>query len=204
MSDGSLRVIKLGGSLLNRPHLAEALKTWQHTLEPMQDVFLTGGGQLANAVRDLDKAHLLNQQISHWLAIDAMSVTTCIASTLLPESRIVQTMGDLSQTDTKRKFSLLDVRNILREEEPFREGTRLPHSWAATGDSIAARLAEMYDAEELVLLKSTLPNDCTDWHSAAKTGFVDQHFPLAVQTVKRAYCVNLADPAQCYWEPAII
>lgn len=204
MIDEPLRVIKIGGSLLDQFHLEDALQTWRRSTRAMREVFLTGGGPLVESIRNFDKIHPIDPEICHWLAVDAVSLTARMVSAVLPESRILEADGYCFEAEKDHKFTLLDVGHFLREEEPRRDGTRLPHSWAATSDSIAARIAEIYGADELVLLKSTLPTDCTDWQSAANIGFVDTHFPLAVKTIKRAYCVDIADPLQRHWEPSAI
>jgi hypothetical protein len=50
-----------------------------------------------------------------------------------------------------------------------------------TSDSIAARVAEIGGASRLILLKSTDLPDETNWHEAARGGFVDAMFPKIVQ-----------------------
>jgi aspartokinase-like uncharacterized kinase len=202
MIDTPLRVIKIGGSLLDQFHLADALQMWRRSTRAMQEVFLTGGGPLAESVRNFDKAHPIDPEICHWIAVDAMSLTARMVSAVLPESQVLKVGGYRIEVEQDCKFTILDVGHFLREEEPRRDGTRLPHSWATTSDSISARIAEIYGADELVLLKSALPANCTDWQSAANSGFVDTHFPRAVKTIKRAYCVDIADPLQRQWEPS--
>jgi len=56
----------------------------------------------------------------------------------------------------------------------------LPHSWAVTSDSIAARAAVVHGAERLVLLKSVDVPPGTSWEAAAARGWVDPHFPHVV------------------------
>ena len=73
---------------------------------------------------------------------------------------------------------VLDVYAFAREDEG-RPG-RLPHAWAVTSDSLAARVAAVAGADELVLLKSAaippgLPRD-----EASRRGLVDEHFPYAI------------------------
>jgi aspartokinase-like uncharacterized kinase len=201
MTERPLRVIKLGGSLLTRPKLAENLSRWRARLPKMRDIVITGGGRLAEAVREFDRAHGMDPSASHSLAIDAIALTTRMVASLVPASRIIDSLASLQNGNGDQGLDFLDVRHFLRREEPSQSGRRLPHSWAATSDSIAARIAEVYWADELVLLKSTLPDGCTDWETAAKKGFVDRHFPQAVQGVRSAYCVNLADPAEGIWQP---
>ena len=67
----------------------------------------------------------------------------------------------------------------------------LPHSWDVTSDSIAARLAVLAGADELVLLKSGLPAGSLTLAQAAETGYVDRYFPVAAAGVPRVRCVNL-------------
>ena len=56
----------------------------------------------------------------------------------------------------------------------------LPHTWAVTTDSIAARAAVVYGAERLVLLKSVDVPAGTTWEVAAERGWVDRHFPHVI------------------------
>ena len=57
MIDEPLRVIKIGGSLLDQFHLADALQTWRRSTRAMREVFLTGGGPLVESIRNFDKIH---------------------------------------------------------------------------------------------------------------------------------------------------
>jgi hypothetical protein len=56
----------------------------------------------------------------------------------------------------------------------------LPHTWAATSDAIAARVAEVAGAD-LVLLKSTDLPTAMSWSEAAAAGLVDQTFDTVVR-----------------------
>jgi hypothetical protein len=80
----------------------------------------------------------------------------------------------------------------LEQAEPQAPGDRLPHSWDVTSDSIAARLAAVVDADELVLLKSADPPaeggaSLLQW---AARGYVDRHFPQAARNLI-VRCENL-------------
>ena len=61
--------------------------------------------------------------------------------------------GSATRAPAARRF--IAVESFLRREEPVLPGVRLPIGWHVTSDSIAARLAEVCQAQELVLLKST-------------------------------------------------
>jgi hypothetical protein len=67
-------------------------------------------------------------------------------------------------------------------EDESRPGA-LPHSWSVTTDSIAARVAVVYRAERLVLLKSVDVPAGTSWPEAAASGWVDAHFPQIAPTL---------------------
>ena len=67
----------------------------------------------------------------------------------------------------------------------------MPHAWSVTTDSIAARLAEVIGASELVLLKPTDPP--TD--EAMTESFVDEYFQIAAKNVPHVRFVDL----RAYW-----
>jgi aspartokinase-like uncharacterized kinase len=67
-------------------------------------------------------------------------------------------------------------------------GQRLPVGWHVTSDSIAARVADVVGASELVLLKSKLPD------GGESSEFVDEYFETAAANLSRLRAVNLRDP----------
>jgi hypothetical protein len=67
----------------------------------------------------------------------------------------------------------------------------LPRTWDVTSDSIAARLAALLDADELVLVKSCLPTGELTPGVVAQRGYTDRYFPRAVAGVRVVRCVNL-------------
>ena len=72
-----------------------------------------------------------------------------------------------------------------------------------TSDSIAARLAQVVGARELVLLKSTLPLSASSRLSIAQAvacRLVDDHFPIAASSIQRVRVVNLRDSSFPEWE----
>jgi aspartokinase-like uncharacterized kinase len=79
----------------------------------------------------------------------------------------------------------------LRHGEPRLPGTRLPANWDVTSDSIAARLAVALRAEELVLLKSTLPDAHLEVEELSQSGLVDTMFPRLCGELPAVRIVNL-------------
>ena len=201
MSDQTLRIMKLGGSLLNRPEWPASLTRWLEVQPAMRNILLVGGGLAADAVRSFDKAHLLDPLASHRAAVEALGLSLHMAAAVLPQTHIITSLDALEGNFSSHRLELFDVRPFMQREEKRVDANRLPHDWSATSDSIAARVAQVYEANRLVLLKSALPVDCNDWESAAESGLVDSYFPQAVQGIPDACCVNLADPEFSEWRP---
>ncbi len=191
------RVIKLGGSLLDFESLVPALRTWLAAQVPMLSVMIVGGGRLADAIRAAFATHALDEEAAHWLCIRLLGVTAELAARLLPEAVLVKQFDDLLVPQDGASLAVFEPEQFLREEESLLERfcTRgigpLPHCWDVTSDSIAARLAVLLRADELVLLKSGMPADLTTLQEAADAGYVDRHFPAAAAGLTRVRCVNL-------------
>jgi aspartokinase-like uncharacterized kinase len=186
-----LRVIKLGGSLLAWPGLKEAFRQWRATLPPARDLLLIGGGGAADWVRDIDRVHTLGDDAAHRLAIQSMLLNAEIAAQLWPEARWCSELREVQATHGPALL-LLSPWPALSDDEQRRYGSPLPHSWEVTSDSIAAWLAVALHADELVLLKSTWPEN-DDLPAAAESGYVDRHFIKASQGVPNIRAVNLRD-----------
>jgi aspartokinase-like uncharacterized kinase len=155
MTGRPLRVIKLGGSLLDWPDWVGQFRRWLAAQPPATNVLVVGGGAVVDALRALDRACPLRPATSHWLAVRAMSVTAAIAAELL---------GDVPDLE------ILDVESFLRKDQ--RRSDALPCGWHVTSDSIAARAATTLEAAELVLVKSALPG---------AGDYVDAYFPSAAR-----------------------
>ena len=201
MKPQPFRVIKLGGSLLTQSGWAPTLTAWIEKQSHIRNIVVIGGGLSADAVRAFDHSQKLDPWVSHELAVEALGLSLQMAAAVLPHTRIVESVNAFAPESESMKIELLDVRPFLHTQEAYKAGECLPHNWSTTSDSIAARIATVYHAEELVLLKSTLPVHCNDWEQAAQIGLVDKHFPRAVKGVRRAYCVDLADPQRATWKP---
>ncbi len=76
---------------------------------------------------------------------------------------------------------------VFCPEDFMQNDQSLPHSWSVTTDSIAARIADVLQADELVLLKSSEPPDDPD----EMRGYVDEYFPIAARNLKKIRFVNL-------------
>jgi aspartokinase-like uncharacterized kinase len=174
----AVRVVKVGGSLFDWPLLPVMLRAWLNEQTSAVNVLIAGGGAPADAVRQAAATFDLDDETSHWLCIDAMGLNSQLLASWLTESIVITTFAELRGlvASSKDQRIVFDSKEFLRAHEFRLPGHVLPHNWSVTSDSIAARLAEVLSAEELVLLKSADPPRETTT-TFADAGFVDRNFP---------------------------
>jgi aspartokinase-like uncharacterized kinase len=178
-----LTVAKVGGSLYDLPDLRDRLRAW--IMGSAGRVLLVpGGGAAADVVRHLDRVHGLGEEAAHWLALRALTVNAHFLARLLG-TRVVGAPGD-------ENVAVLDPHAYCLADEA-RAGA-IPHSWRATSDAVAARVAEASQAD-LVLLKSTELPPGMRWGEAAAAGLVDETFEMVVRRAGlRVAWLNLRFP----------
>ncbi|MCI0701512.1 MAG: hypothetical protein L0241_10560 [Planctomycetia bacterium] len=191
-------VVKVGGSLFDHPALGVGLRAFVESLAPKEVLLVPGGGPLADAVRALDRTHTLGEEASHWLALRALSVTGEMLRRMLEEPTPPVPFPSLREGGVRTAppalpslfgkgvgglghSHLLDPFSFALEDES--RPSALPHSWSVTTDSIAARVAGVFRAERLILLKSTDIPPGISWVEVASRGWVDAHFPQVVATL---------------------
>ncbi len=179
-------VVKVGGSLYDLPDLGAILGRWLDELKCRPDAprgggtvpagLVGGGGPAADVVRDLDRRHHLGDEAAHWLALHALRLNAYFLAALLRERKPAVTGAVVDWPGLWRRGMLpvVDAYAFARADEVLSD--HLPHSWQATSDSVAARVALVAGARRLVLLKSvTIPAGVT-WEEAARRGFIDPMF----------------------------
>ena len=195
-----LRVVKVGGSLLEWPPLPRALAQWLRDQPPAHHVLLAGGGALADAIRRADAAFRLGEETAHWLCVEALGTTARLLAALhRPPLPLVASFSALQGhlTCGEAMTLVLDPRDFLTQHEPHLPGRPLAHTWDVTSDSIAARVAEALAADELVLLKSADPPPGATLDNLAACGLVDTYFPRAAENIKnRVRLVNVRSGSQ--------
>jgi len=167
-----VRVVKVGGSLLDLPDLAKRVRCWLEAQSEAHQVLIVGGGRLVEQVR---QSRAGDEVAAHWLCVDLMRLTAEFLHDRLPEMPLVEDFSELQNRLALPGRTLFSVANWLRQQELQQAGTRLPQSWEVTSDAIAARLAVVLGADELVLLKSAQPEflPSGDMAALSETGFVD-------------------------------
>jgi aspartokinase-like uncharacterized kinase len=198
-----IRVLKLGGSLLELPDLAWRLTSWLERQPPAAQLLVPGGGKLVDSLAQLDQIHGIGQEASHWLCIRAMSIHAELLSHLLPRAILCRYLVQAFALAAEGRLVIVDPWHFTREDDARLPGAQLPATWEVSSDSIAARLARATQAAELVLFKSRLPDDAwTTVELAAEAGYVDPWFPRAAARLPVVRCVNLQHdpPTECRWE----
>ena len=195
MTGAGIRVVKVGGSLLDFKGLGEAWSGWYASQPHVPTMIVAGGGPLADHVRRWDQLYQLGEEVCHWMCIQAMSTTATLVHQRLPGTCLARDWSQLEKRlrDAQGKVPVVfSVRSFLEEVEPCLPGTPLPHSWDVTSDSIAGRIAQILAATELVLCKSTSAGDGpVDWRRCATEGQVDRYFPKLAATLPCVRWVNL-------------
>lgn len=137
-----MRVVKLGGSLLETGKMFDCLK---HIVsQNKQTVVVCGGGLFANTVRAAQKKWHFDDIVAHEMAILAMQQTALMCQNLQPEFELFSK----TQNFQNQRFAiwLPDLEQLNNAEiEP---------SWNITSDTLAAWLANELDVDELVVVKS--------------------------------------------------
>ena len=190
----TIRVVKVGGSLLDESDLAENLEHWLASESPGHHVLVVGGGRLADAVREMDRRHHLGDEAAHRLSSRTMSITAELLSHLLPEVPLVTDFAVLGDRLTARGATIFDPWSFLTDHEPDMPGTRLEASWDVTSDAIAARLAVVLGAAELVLLKSAPPpSGAKTMSDLADRGYVDKFSARVADELPEVRFINLRE-----------
>ncbi len=194
-----IRVVKVGGSLFSMPRLAATVTAWLNTQPPKATLLVAGGGRLADELRQLDRRFKLDEQIVHWLAIRTMGIHGELLASQMQLETPISNMNDVTSWAAAEELCLtrvIDPEPILRHQETPAAKKTLPCGWHGTSDSIAAHLAHVIAADELVLLKSSNPfEDAATRVQAANDGFVDEYFPVAANGIRLVRAVNLREPS---------
>lgn len=185
-----LRVIKVGGSLFELADLGDRLQSFLGEQSASRSLLIAGGGPLVNEVRRLDRIHPIAESVAHWICIDLMSITGRLLAQQLSRN-LVSSFDSLLEPETPNSV-VFDPSAWLREVEPHTDGMPLPVGWEVTSDSIAARLATVLSADELVVLKSKLPQN-KDLLKMADDGYVDQAFPKFADALPAIRFVDLRE-----------
>ncbi len=135
-------VVKLGGSLYQKPELLLWMQALTHYSKHTPIVIIPGGGPFSDQVRNAQHHHKLTDKTAHHMAIIAMKQFGLLLADIAPNSQLIRT----NEITAPLSIWLPDD-SLLAEKS-------LPHNWTISSDSIALWLSTKIKAESLVLVKS--------------------------------------------------
>jgi aspartokinase-like uncharacterized kinase len=110
-------------------------------------LIVPGGGDFADTVRNHYHRYRLHETTAHEMALLAMDQYGLLLGDLVPNGDVVRDILLARRTTTNGRVPILLPAALLIQADP------LPHSWQVTSDSIAAWIAGLAGAAQLVLLK---------------------------------------------------
>jgi aspartokinase-like uncharacterized kinase len=165
-------VIKLGGSLIAANTLLDCLNRIEKNYQGRAVVIVAGGGVFAEQVRLAQQHWQFNDEAAHAMAILAMQQTAWLIKGLKPNFVLVDSVRALQQ---QRKQISLWLPNV---QELNQAG--IVASWDITSDSLAAWLASVLQAQELILVKSAVIDTQLSLEQLQTQGIVDKAFCTTV------------------------
>jgi aspartokinase-like uncharacterized kinase len=186
-------VIKVGGSLLDLPELPARLANFLADFTRPRAVVACGGGPTVDLVRAWDRLHAIGEEESHWIAVRALTLNALLLERAVPRLRCVESPREFRRVWREERTPLYDAYRFLMDLDAPSPAP-LPRRWRVTSDSIAARMAVLLGAPEVVLLKSLTVPAGTTVEKAVEEGIVDPHFAVASRGLDRIVTVNLRDP----------
>lgn len=166
-----MRVIKLGGSLMQGPWLRPWLNAACCTPGA---VIVPGGGLFADAVRQAQEFWEFHETVAHRMALLAMDQFGLMLAAMDERLGLVSKAAMIPQ--------LIDQGRVpvwLPSTELADGHSDIQETWDFTSDSLSLWLAATLGADELILVKSAdLPGGSSPCiRQLADTGIVDGRFP---------------------------
>jgi aspartokinase-like uncharacterized kinase len=142
----TLSVIKIGGSLSQKPKALRALCQKLSLLANKHHIVVVpGGGKFVDCIREADKQYTLSDATAHHMAILGMDQYGLLLADLTPNSHAIDNLEGVKNVRTGLAV-FLPSKFMLSHEE-------LPKSWEVTSDTIAAYIAKKLVAKKLLLIK---------------------------------------------------
>jgi aspartokinase-like uncharacterized kinase len=140
-------IVKIGGSLLGSPELAQ----WLDIIARHGDgkvVIVPGGGLFADAVREAQQASHVSDAVAHELALLAMDQFGLLLAGMNPALVTARSELEIAERGWQHRGIIwLPSAMVLADAS-------IPQTWQVTSDSLSAWLAAKLGAKQLVLVKS--------------------------------------------------
>lgn len=160
-----IRVIKLGGSLLESEVLAACLDRVESV--SMRTLVVPGGGAFAEQVRIEQRRLGFGDVAAHRMAILAMAQMALLFNALKPDFPLFSDLADIARLPRVAIWSP-DWADLDR--------AGVESSWDLTSDSLAAWLAGQVDADELIVVKAAPVASDASLEQLTQQGIIDRGF----------------------------
>ena len=177
-------MIKIGGSLANRPGNLRRLCAALEVLASQHEILVVpGGGRFADLVRDVNRTHHLSDTAAHFMAVLGTDQYGILLSSIAPEARTVRDLKGARELQQNGQLPILLPSKLIFHDN------FLEHSWSVTSDSIAARIAGLSHAKKLILVKDVDGIFDSD-PSKKKSAKLFRELPLPTLRSLRQTCVD--------------
>jgi aspartokinase-like uncharacterized kinase len=178
-------VIKLGGSLSRTDALVDCLNAVEKNYQGRSVVIVPGGGAFADQVRLAQQHWQFDDTTAHHMALLAMQQMALMFKGLKPGFAIAPTVEAI-QDQLDRKKTVIWSPDMIELDN-----AGIPASWDITSDSLAAWLAKMLSATDLILIKSVAIEANLSLQQLAEQNIVDKAFCDFV--AQAAFTVRIID-----------
>lgn len=172
--DVQFRIIKVGGSLFTMPELKNRLTDWARSVavDRCVDVWIAGGGNFVEEVRNWQALHGLDEVTAHRISIRLLSQTAEIFQSMFLDWPL------LADAQLLRSVDPIATPNVVIDCRQWAlNNPALKPSWGTTSDSISLQLATGIKASHLFLLKSSSPRS-GQIVDAIEDGLIDPNFAV--------------------------
>jgi aspartokinase-like uncharacterized kinase len=163
-------VVKLGGSLAESDALIKCLNSVERNYRHGEVVIVPGGGAFAGQVRLAQQHWQFDEQTAHRMAILAMQQMALLFKGLKGQFAIAGSLAEIHRQLNLQKIVIWSP--VIIELD----NAGIQATWDITSDSLAAWLAEMLSARELILVKSASIDSGLSLQELAKQNIVDNAF----------------------------
>lgn len=187
-----LIVIKLGGSLSRSDVLVGCLNAVEKNYQGRAVVIVPGGGAFADQVRLAQQHWYFDETTAHHMALLAMQQMALLFKGLKPDFVIADTVARM-QEHTTEKTTVIWSPDIAELDN-----AGIAPSWDITSDSLAAWLAKMLSASELILIKSAVIDNSLSLRQLSEQNIVDKAFCDFV--AQAAFKIRIINAQSCVTE----
>lgn len=163
-------VVKLGGSLSQSDALINSLNSLEKNYADRAVVIVPGGGAFADQVRLAQRRWQFDDSTAHRMAVLAMQQMALLIKGLKDDFTIARSTTDIPKQLQQQKTVVWspDIVEL--------DNAGIQASWDITSDSLAAWLAKVISATELILVKSAMIDASLSLNQLAKQDIIDKGF----------------------------